>query len=198
MESELFGYVKGAFTGATHSRVGRLEQASGGTLFLDEIGDLDLALQGKLLRVLQEREFSPVGSDAVRPADVRFLAATNLDLEELVRERRFRQDLYYRLDVYHIHVPPLRERRGDIPLLAEGFLKELRVEIDKLVEGFTEEAMEVCGRYSWPGNVRELRNAVERALLNCGAERFIDAAPAEVRDGASPAGKHPQHGRAAV
>jgi DNA-binding NtrC family response regulator len=189
MESELFGYVKGAFTGATHNRLGRLEQANGGTLFLDEIGDLDMPLQGKLLRVLQEREFSPVGSDAVRRVDVRFLAATNRDLRELVRQNRFREDLYYRLDVYNIHVPPLRERIQDIPSLADAFLKELRVEIDKSAEGFSKEALEMFGRYSWPGNVRELRNAVERALLNCTGERLIDVGhlPMCIRDRAGQA-----------
>jgi two-component system response regulator AtoC len=167
MESELFGYVRGAFTGAAQSRLGRLEQARGGTLFLDEIGDLDLALQGKLLRVLQEREFSPVGSDSVHRADVRFLAATNRDLRDLVRQQRFREDLFYRLDVYNIHVPPLRARMEDIPALAKAFLRDLRAEIDKSVDGFTDEALQVLRSYCWPGNVRELRNAVERALLSC-------------------------------
>jgi two-component system response regulator AtoC len=173
MESELFGYVKGAFTGATQSRLGRLEQANGGTLFLDEIGDLDLALQGKLLRVLQEREFSPVGSDALRRVDVRFLAATNRNLKELVRQDRFREDLLYRLDVYNIHVPPLRERSEDVPLLAAAFLQELGADIDKSVEGFTQQALGILSSYSWPGNVRELRNTVERALLTC-TGRLID------------------------
>ncbi len=174
MESELFGYVKGAFTGASQSRLGRLEQARGGTLFLDEIGDLDLGLQAKLLRVLQEREFSPVGSDMVRQADVRFIAATNRDLKELVRQNRFREDLLYRLDVYRITVPPLRERREDIPLLAAAFLQELRAEMDKPVEGFSEAALAALNRYAWPGNVRELHNAVERALLSCRG-RLIEA-----------------------
>ena len=165
MESELFGYVKGAFTGATQNRMGRLEQAKGGTLFLDEIGDLDLTLQGKLLRVLQEREFSPVGSDSVRRADVRFIAATNRDLKVMVQQKRFRQDLLYRLDVYNITVPPLRERREDIPLLATSFVQELSAEMGKPAEGFTEAALVRLGRYHWPGNVRELRNTVERSLL---------------------------------
>jgi two-component system response regulator AtoC len=167
MESELFGYVKGAYTGANRDRLGRLEQANGGTLFLDEIGDLDLSLQGKLLRVLQEREFSPVGSDTVRRVDVRFIAASNRDLKELVSQSRFREDLLYRLDVYNIDVPPLRERSEDIPLLAATFLRELRAEMDKPVEGFSDQAMAVMCGYAWPGNVRELRNAVERSLLTC-------------------------------
>ncbi len=173
MESELFGYVRGAFTGATQNRLGRLEQANGGTLFLDEIGDLDLPLQSKLLRVLQEREFSPVGSDALRHVDVRIIAATNRDLLERVREGAFREDLYYRLDVYTIHVPPLRERKEDVLELAGAFLEELRAEMDKPVAGFTEEAMAALTRYGWPGNVRELRNAVERALLSCRG-RYIE------------------------
>jgi DNA-binding NtrC family response regulator len=165
MESELFGYVKGAFTGATQNRPGRLEQAQGGTLFLDEIGDMDLALQAKLLRVLQEREFSPVGADQLKAVDVRFIAASNRDLKELVRQGRFREDLFYRLDVYSIVVPPLRERREDIPLLAQTFLTELAGEIGKGAHGFTAAALEALGRHDWPGNIRELRNTVERALL---------------------------------
>ena len=167
MESELFGYVKGAFTGAVQNRMGRLEQANHGTLFLDEIGDLEPALQAKLLRVLQEREFSPVGTDAIRRVDVRVIAATNRDLRQMVRDNTFREDLLYRLDVYHIRVPPLRERAEDIPLLAEAFFTELRQEMDKQVDGFLPEAMGALSRYDWPGNVRELRNAVERSLLSC-------------------------------
>lgn len=167
MESELFGYVKGAFTGAAQTRLGRVEQAQGGTLFLDEIGDLDLALQTKLLRVLQEREFSPLGSDQVRKVDVRVMAATNRDLKEMVRENRFREDLFYRLDVYTIVVPPLRERREDVPLLAQAFLRELATETDKPVQRISDEALEVLRHYSWPGNIRELHNAVERSLLSC-------------------------------
>jgi transcriptional regulator with PAS, ATPase and Fis domain len=174
MESELFGYVKGAFTGATQNRNGRLEQAQGGTLFLDEIGDLDPSLQAKLLRVLQEREFSPVGSDQVRSVDVRFIAASNRNLKDLVQQGKFREDLFYRLDVYSIVVPPLRERRDDIPLLASTFLRELAVETDKKVTGFTPAALEAMVRYGWPGNVRELRNTVERSLLSSKSE-LIDA-----------------------
>jgi DNA-binding NtrC family response regulator len=165
MESELFGYVKGAFTGATQNRPGRLEQAQGGTLFLDEIGDLDPGLQAKLLRVLQEREFSPVGSDRVRAVDVRFLAASNRDLKTLVREGKFREDLFYRLDVYNIVVPPLRERREDVAILAQTFVTELAAETGKAVRGLTAAALAALERYRWPGNVRELRNTVERSLL---------------------------------
>ncbi|MEJ2407208.1 MAG: sigma-54 dependent transcriptional regulator [Candidatus Thiodiazotropha sp.] len=167
MESELFGYVRGAFTGAVQNRMGRLEQANGGTLFLDEIGDLDLTLQAKLLRVLQEREFSPVGSDVVRRVDLRVIAATHRDLDAMVREGSFREDLLYRLDVYKIVVPPLRDRREDIPLLADNFLQTFRAEMDKPVECFADEALAALSAYDWPGNVRELRNAVERSLLSC-------------------------------
>jgi two-component system response regulator AtoC len=167
MESELFGYVKGAFTGANQTRLGRLEQAQGGTLFLDEIGDLDPALQTKLLRVLQEREFSALGSDQVRKVDVRIMAATNRNLKEMVQQGKFREDLYYRLDVYTIQVPPLRDRRDDIPLLAQAFLDELASETDKPVHQFSPEALTVLGDYSWPGNIRELHNAIERSLLSC-------------------------------
>ncbi|HEY5682325.1 MAG TPA: sigma-54 dependent transcriptional regulator [Sulfuricaulis sp.] len=167
LESELFGYVKGAFTGATHNRAGRLEQAQGGTLFLDEIADLDASLQSKLLRVLQEREFSPVGSNQVRAVDVRFIAATNRELKTLVQEGKFREDLLYRLDVYSIVAPPLRSRREDIPLLAQTFLQELAAETDKKVTAFTPEALEALAGYAWPGNIRELRNTVERSLLSC-------------------------------
>ncbi len=175
MESELFGYVKGAFTGATQNRLGRLEQAQGGTLFLDEIGDLDASLQAKLLRVIQEREYSPVGSDQVRTVDVRFIAASNRDLKALVGEGKFREDLYYRLDVYRIVVPPLRERVEDIPLLAQTFLQQLAAETGKDARGFAPAALEALHRYAWPGNVRELRNTVERSLLTARGE-WIDAA----------------------
>jgi len=185
METELFGYVKGAFTGATQNRLGRLEQANGGTLFLDEIGDLDPGLQAKLLRVLQEREFSPVGSDRTKTVDVRIVAASNRDLKQRVRDGKFREDLLYRLDVYHIVVPPLRERREDIPLLAESFLHDFRGETGKSVRGFSPAAMEAMTRYDWPGNVRELRNAVERSLLSCHGEWIeVDDLPQAVPEGA--------------
>jgi len=168
LESELFGYVKGAFTGAAQNRSGRLEQARGGTLFLDEIGELDPALQAKLLRVLQEREYSPLGSDDLRVFDGRFLAASNRDLKALVVAGKFREDLFYRLDVYNIHVPPLRERREDIALLARSFLDELAAEMNKHVSAISAAALEALARHNWPGNIRELRNSLERALLSCG------------------------------
>jgi len=187
MESELFGYVKGAFTGATQNRLGRLEQAQGGTLFLDEIGDLDMSLQSKLLRVLQEREFSPVGSDQVRSVDVRFIAATNRDLKELAREGRFREDLLYRLDVYSIVVPPLRDRREDISLLAQIFLRELAAETDKKVTAITPPALAILERYGWPGNIRELRNTVERSLLSCSGQAIdVGDLPAAITAVAAP------------
>jgi DNA-binding NtrC family response regulator len=193
MESELFGYVKGAFTGATQNRPGRLEQAQGGTLFLDEIGDLDPALQAKLLRVLQEREYSPVGADEVRAVDVRFIAASNRDLKELVRQGRFREDLFYRLDVYSIVVPPLRRRTEDIPFLAQTFLQELSAETSKAVTGLTPAAIELLERYEWPGNIRELRNVIERALLACRGE-LIDVGdlPPAIVSGSAHVADHPR------
>jgi DNA-binding NtrC family response regulator len=187
MESELFGYVKGAFTGAIQNRLGRLEQANGGTLFLDEIGDLDLDLQAKLLRVLQEREFSPVGSDSIRRVDVRIIAATNRNLGEMVEANAFREDLLYRLDVYNLHVPPLRERPEDLPVLAQNFLAGLRAEMDKRVDGFTDEAIKALADYHWPGNVRELRNAIERSLLTCRDKLIgVDDLPDKVHTPRSP------------
>ena len=189
MESELFGYVKGAFTGATQNRMGRLEQAQGGTLFLDEIGDLDPGLQAKLLRVLQEREFSPVGSDRTRGVDVRFIAATNRDLRELVRQGQFREDLFYRLDVYSIVAPPLRTRRDDIPLLAQTFLREVAAETDKKVTAFTPAALEILERYDWPGNIRELRNTVERSMVSCRGQAIdVEDLPGAIVAGGGPAG----------
>lgn len=186
MESELFGYVKGAFTGASQNRIGRLEQAQGGSLFLDEIGDLDLGLQAKLLRVLQEREYSPLGSDQLRQLDVRIIAATNRDLNERVRVGQFREDLLYRLDVYRLNVPPLRARQQDIPLLARAFLNDLLSEIDKPVRDFSARALQALTSYSWPGNVRELRNAVERGLLSCDAREIdLDHLPSAVAVGQS-------------
>ena len=187
MESELFGFVKGAFTGAVQNRMGRLEQANGGTLFLDEIGDLDPDLQAKLLRVLQEREFSPLGSDAIRRVDVRVIAATNRDLHAMVKQDMFREDLLYRLDVYNIQIPPLRDRRDDIPLLADAFLGELRAEMDKHIDCFSDTALEAMSHYDWPGNVRELHNAIERSLLSCrGMEIQLEDLPDKVTDRQAP------------
>ena len=167
LESELFGHVKGAFTGAIADKQGRFLAAEGGTLFLDEINSASPAMQVKLLRVLQEKTFEPVGSNETQTADVRVILATNGDLQELVASGAFRQDLYYRINVVQIKLPPLRERLGDIPLLAGAFLKQHCREVGRSVAGFNEEAMSAMRRYDWPGNVRELENAIERAVVLC-------------------------------
>jgi len=171
LESELFGHVKGAFTGAVRDTPGRIAACEGGTLLLDEIGDLPLSVQAKLLRVLQEKTYERVGGLETRKADLRIIAATNMDLESAMKAGRFREDLFYRLDVVEINIPPLRERREDILPLAERLLAFFASQNHRRVLGFTEEAGEVLLRYRWPGNVRELRNAVERAILLCNAER---------------------------
>ncbi len=165
LESELFGHEKGSFTGAERRREGRFSQAHGGTLFLDEIGEMPLPLQAKLLRALQEGEVQRVGSDAPITVDVRVLAATNRDLRVEVAERRFREDLYFRLNVITIEVPPLRARAEDIPLLAAHFMERFAARNRKTLKGFSPQAMDVLLRYAWPGNVRELENAVERAVI---------------------------------
>jgi two-component system, NtrC family, response regulator HydG len=165
LESELFGHERGAFTGAVARKEGRFELADGGTLFMDEIGDISAAMQGKLLRVLQSGEFERVGGTRTLKADVRVVAATNTDLAALVREKRFREDLYYRLNVITIHLPTLRDRREDIPLLAHHFLRRYAAKNVKTLGGFTEEAMDLLQTYAWPGNVRELENAIERAVV---------------------------------
>ena len=167
LESELFGHVKGAFTGAIADKPGRFLAADGGTIFLDEINSSSPAMQVKLLRVLQERQFEPVGSSETRTVDVRVILATNVDLTKLVASGTFRQDLYYRVNVITIGMPPLRERIGDVALLAGHFLRRHCKEIGREVLGFTESAMNAMQRYSWPGNVRELENAIERAVVLC-------------------------------
>ena len=164
LESELFGHVKGAFTGAIERRQGLFLEANRGTVFLDEVGDMSLSMQSKLLRVLQEQEVKPVGGGETVPVDVRVVAATHRDLEGLVREGKFREDLYYRLHVVALRVPPLRERREDIPVLAEHFLREYAAQSDRPIQGFSTKAMEALRAYAWPGNVRELENAIERAV----------------------------------
>jgi two-component system response regulator HydG len=183
LESELFGHARGAFTDAHAARTGLFVEASGGTLFLDEIGELPPGLQPKLLRALQERRVRPVGSNAEVPIDVRVVAATNRDLESAVGERAFREDLYYRLNVIHVQVPPLRQRGNDVLLLAQHFLEALQSGPDKRVRGFSTKAAARLLGYSWPGNVRELRNCVERALaLARYSEITVDELPDRVRD----------------
>jgi len=194
LESELFGHAKGAFTGAHASKAGRIAQAQGGTLFLDEIGELPLALQVKLLRVLQTREYSPVGDTRVLRADVRIVAATNIDLEQAARAGTFREDLYYRLNVIHVSVPPLRDRVGDVPILAEHFLSLARQRTARQsIRGISAAALQLLEQYAWPGNVRELENTIERAVLLARGEEILPrdlparvcGLPSEQRPGAS-------------
>jgi Nif-specific regulatory protein len=166
-ESELFGHERGAFTGAHTRKKGRFELAQGGTLFLDELGELSLATQAKLLRVLQFREFERLGGEQTIHTDTRIIAATNKDMERAVREGTFREDLYYRINVFTINLPPLRERRADVPSLAEYFLKKLAVEHQKKISRISSGALDVLAQYSWPGNVRELENVIERAVVVC-------------------------------
>ncbi len=194
LESELFGHEKGAFTGAHERRVGRFEQAQGGTLFLDEIGEIDASIQVKLLRFLGERTFERVGSNKTLSADVRLIAATNKNLADLVKARVFREDLFFRLRVVEIWLPPLRERLEDLPLLAQGFLREFSEENHKPVNNFTVDALELLMQYQWPGNVRELRTAIEHAVVLCRGDKITarDLPPA-VRAGVAgaPAGGSP-------
>jgi len=169
LESELFGHEKGAFTGAQYRKKGSFEVAEGGTVFLDEIGDISLKTQTDLLRVLQEREITRVGSSRPIPVDFRCIAATNKNLEALVQEGKFRADLYYRLNVFQIELPPLRERKGDIPILVEHFIRKFSVSMNKQITRVSPSAMDILDRYQWPGNVRELENAVERGMVVPGA-----------------------------
>ena len=188
IESELFGHEKGAFTGAHERRIGRVEQAQGGTLFLDEIGEIDASIQVKLLRFLGERTFERLGSNKTLSADVRLVAATNKNLAELVRAGSFREDLFFRLQVVPIQMPPLRDRTGDIPLLAQHFLKDFGRENGKKVAGFAADAMECLIRHPWPGNVRELRTAIEHAVvLARGSQVTLRDLPASLRTGSLPA-----------
>jgi transcriptional regulator with GAF, ATPase, and Fis domain len=165
IESELFGHEKGAFTGAIAQKTGRFELADGGTIFLDEIGELPLELQAKLLRVLQDQEFERVGSSQTRTVNVRIITATNRDLENLIKRGEFRADLYYRLGVFPIRAPSLRERRGDIPLLVWFFISELQPRLGKEISEVSAHAMDTLSAYDWPGNIRELRNIIERAMI---------------------------------
>jgi|HubBroStandDraft_6_1064221.scaffolds.fasta_scaffold60006_1 formate hydrogenlyase transcriptional activator len=188
LESELFGHEKGAFTGAIAQRIGRFEVADGGTIFLDEIGEIPLELQTKLLRVLQEREFERLGSSRTLRTDARLIAATNRDLEAMVSEQKFRSDLFFRLNVFPVHVPPLRERQGDIPLLVRHFAQQFSRRMKKVIETIPSAAMEALSRYHWPGNIRELQNVIERAVI-------ISAGPAlsiDVSDLKFPTASHPE------
>lgn len=170
LESELFGHEKGAFTGATSRRIGRFEIAHGGTLFLDEIGEINIAIQAKLLRVVQEKEFERVGSSTSIKIDARIIAATNKDLEREIKEKRFREDLFYRLNVFHINVPPLRERKEDIPLLVEYFIKKYNQILNKRVSHISSEGLSLLMGYSFPGNIRELENIIERVMIMCNSD----------------------------
>jgi DNA-binding NtrC family response regulator len=188
LESELFGHAKGAFTGAAEARVGKFVQADGGTLFLDEIGDLPLSMQVKLLRVLQEREVTPVGESRPRQIDVRIIAASNQDLETMVGEKRFRQDLYYRLEVLPVRLPALRERREDIPLLASHFLDVMNRKLERTVT-LSEEALTLMKLHSWPGNVREMENLFERlVILNSTGSIGAQELPERMRHDGAPLG----------
>jgi two-component system response regulator AtoC len=183
LESELFGHEKGAFTGADRAREGVFEEADGGTLFLDEIGELSVQLQVKLLRVLQERVIRRVGGSGERPVDVRVLAATARDLVEQVKAGKFRDDLYYRINVVQIHIPPLRTRPEDVPLLAEHFLRRHAERLKVATPGLPRSLLPVLAAYSWPGNVRELENVLERALVLSGGEIGMEHLPPHVRTG---------------
>jgi formate hydrogenlyase transcriptional activator len=176
LESELFGHEKGAFTGAVERRVGRFENAHSGTIFLDEIGEIPLELQPKLLRVLQEQEFERLGSTRTVRVDVRVVAATNRNLQQMAEEGTFRSDLYYRLSVFPLLMPPLRERSDDIPLLARFFKDKFARRMNKTVDSISEEAMRILSSYHWPGNIRELQNVIERAVILCqGSELQVDS-----------------------
>ncbi len=192
LESELFGYERGAFTGAASRKEGRFRLAHGGTLFLDEIGDMPLVLQPKILRVLQEGEFERVGGTETLKADARIVASTNADLQTAVAERTFREDLYYRLNVIAIHLPALRDRRSDVPLLAEHFLQRYAAKNNRPVLAFSREALDAMSNHDWPGNVRELENTVERAVvLSRGDVLTVEDLPARVARGESAGEERP-------
>jgi PAS domain S-box-containing protein len=181
LESELFGYVKGAFTDAKKDKPGRFALANEGTIFLDEVGDMSPSLQVKLLRVLQEKEYEPLGSTSPRKTDVRILAATNRDLSTLVREGKFRDDLYYRLNVVKIDLPPLSKRKEDIPLLIDAFIQKFNAKTGKQIAGVSDEALRLLLRHDYPGNIRELENVIEHAFVLCGGNRIdVDCLPREL------------------
>lgn len=183
LESELFGHEKGSFTGADSMKKGRFELAHGGTIFLDEIGEINQTTQVKLLRVLQERKFERVGGEETIEVDVRVVAATNKNLEEEVKAGRFREDLYYRLNVVHLHVPPLRERKDDIPLLIDSFVKKFSGENGKQIKGFENRARQALYKYDWPGNIRQLQNCIESAVVICsGSEISLEDLPPTISE----------------
>jgi len=192
MESELFGYEKGAFTGAVTSKPGKFEQADTGTVFLDEIGDVPGPIQVKLLRILQEREFERLGSNVTRHTDVRIIAATNQDLRAALEQGTFREDLYYRLNVVPLNIPPLRERKQDIPFLANHFIRKLAADSGSAVESITDAAIERLMAYHWPGNVRELENVIERSLVLCRGNR-LDAGDVRLESAPRPRSQNGQH-----
>lgn len=174
LESELFGHEKGAFTGAYQTRIGKFEQADTGTLFLDEIGDMHLTTQAKILRVLQDQKFSRLGGNKTISVDVRIIAATNKDLWREIELGNFRVDLYYRLNVVNIHVPPLRKRKEDIPLISDYFRRQFSKELRKNTKGFSDETMKLLVNHHWPGNIRELKNIIERAVLVTGEGEYVE------------------------
>jgi len=191
LESELFGHIRGSFTGAVTTKPGLFEVADEGTVFLDEVGNISLSIQAKLLRVLQEREFTPVGGTKSKKVDIRLIAATNKDLEKMIKEETFREDLYYRINIVPISLPTLKERQEDIPLLAAHFLKKYSEEMGKTIKGFGPAAMEKLIKYPWPGNVRELENIVERGVVMCeedmiGKEHLILPGQQEKEEAAIP------------
>jgi transcriptional regulator with PAS, ATPase and Fis domain len=192
MESELFGYEKGAFTGAQMTKPGKFEQADTGTVFLDEIGDVPAPIQVKLLRVLQEREFERLGSNVTRHIDIRLVAATNADLRAALEQGTFREDLYYRLNVVPLNIPPLRERKVDIPALANHFVAKLAPETGCRVESITDAAMEKLVNYHWPGNVRELENVIERSLVMA-AGTELDAGDIKLENAPRPRNQGDSH-----
>lgn len=182
LESELFGYVRGAFTGAYSKKAGKFEAAHTGTIFLDEIGDMPLSIQAKVLRILEQREFEPLGSTETTKVDVRIIAATNKDLAAAVKEGKFREDLYFRINVVPVFLPPLRQRKSDIPLLVDYFINMHKKTLDKNVKGVTPEVMELFMQYHWPGNVRELENVIQRAIIMSTSDYITaDCLPAEYK-----------------
>lgn len=183
LESELFGHEKGAFTGAHQRKIGKFELAFGGTIFLDEIGEMEMSLQAKILRVIQQREFERVGGNEVIKTDVRIISATNRNLAEAVEKKEFREDLFYRLNSFPINIPPLRERRGDIVILIDHFIKTFNTKLNKSIKGFKKSALKLMYDYDWPGNVRELENTIERCIILCEGEYIdVDILPAQIKD----------------